>query len=249
MNPSRLIAAPVLLTLLAAALPAAAAERRFPNTGFTQIVVEASDDVAIRTGPFAITASGPAAELERLELRQDGAVLRIGRKKGNWRWTSEDVKFAVQLPALAGVTISGSADVTADRASGPAAALRISGSGDLSVQQVSGNALSAAISGSGNLAVGAVAVQSMSIALSGSGDATFAGRCAGLDVRVSGSGDVDAARLACATASIAISGSGDVQANAAQTATVRTTGSGDVTVRGGARCTSRASGSGVISCG
>lgn len=239
----------VLILAALAAFPGNAAERRFGNTGFSQVVVETSANVAITKGGFAVTATGAQADLDRLELRQDGATLRIGHKKGSdWRWNSKPVAIAVSLPALSAVTVSGSGDVAADQVSGAAAALRISGSGDLAVQTVKGTALSLGLSGSGNLAVGSAAAETVAVSISGSGDVAVAGRCTTLDARLSGSGDLAANRLNCTNATVSTSGSGDVSVHASGQVTARTSGSGDVVVTGGARCTSRSSGSGVIRC-
>lgn len=243
-----MIRAPLLIASALLATSADAAERRFANTGFTQVIVEASDDVSIAKGGFAITATGDQADLDRLEIRQEGTVLRIGRKRDGWRWNGKDVAVAVRLPALAGVTVSGSGDVTADAADAASVALKVSGSGDLAVQAVRGKALVASVSGSGNLGVASAASEAVSASISGSGDIALAGRCTSLNARLSGSGDLAAAGLACTSADISTSGSGDVSLKASGAVTARTSGSGDVTVTGRARCTSRSSGSGVIRC-
>jgi hypothetical protein len=234
--------------LLAAALPAHAAERSFANTGFTQVVVEANDSVSIRKGGFRLVATGSEADLDRLEIRQEGATLRIGRKRGNWDWRGRSLQVAVSLPALTAVTVSGSGNATADVAEGAAVNLRVSGSGDLAVRDVKTQALSASISGSGGLSVASVASGGVNASISGSGDIALTGRCTTLNARLSGSGDLAAAGLACTNADLATSGSGDVSLKASGAVTARTSGSGDVVVTGGARCTSRSSGSGTIRC-
>lgn len=241
----------LLATLAVAAAPIAAhaAERRFANTGFSTVVLETSDNLTITKGGFAITATGAQADLDRLELRQDGATLRIGHKKGSsWRWNGKPLAVAVSLPSLTGVTVSGSGDATADQAEGDSMALRVSGSGDLAVQNVKGTALAVGLSGSGGVAVGNIAANTVAVSISGSGDVAVAGRCTTLDARLSGSGDLAANRLTCTNATVSTSGSGDVSVHASGQVTARTSGSGDVAVTGGARCTSRSSGSGVIRC-
>jgi hypothetical protein len=243
-----LTSALALPLLAVAAPPAQAAERSFANTGFTQLVVEAGDNVTVRKGGFRVMATGDQADLDRLEIRQEGTTLRIGRKKGGWTWRGKDVQVAVSLPDLQALTVSGSGDVTADSAGGDAVSLRISGSGDMAVQAVKAKAVTASISGSGNLGVASVAADSVSASISGSGDITLAGRCTSLNTRLSGSGDLNAAGLACTSADIGTSGSGDVSLKASGSVMARSSGSGDITVAGGARCTSRSSGSGVIRC-
>jgi dipeptidyl aminopeptidase/acylaminoacyl peptidase len=238
----------ILILATLAATTATAAERRFANTGFNKVVVEASDNVAIARGGFAITATGDQADLDRLELRQEGDTLRIGRKKGDWSWRSKGVQLRVSLPALSAVTVSGSGNAAADQAGGAAVALRVSGSGNLAVQAVKATALTASLSGSGNVAAGNVVAETVAASISGSGNMAVAGRCTSLDARLSGSGDLVADKLACTNATVSTSGSGDVSVHASGQVTARTSGSGDVVITGGARCTSRSSGSGTIRC-
>ncbi|MCU0890730.1 MAG: DUF2807 domain-containing protein [Sandarakinorhabdus sp.] len=241
-----------LLGVLAAALlavPGAAAERRFELTGFSRVVVETSDIVTIRKGDFAVSASGEADDLDRLEIRQSGDQLRIKRKPGRWWSRGRPLAITISLPVLTDVGQSGSGKVTADVASGKSVSLGISGSGALAVEQVAAEALRVSISGSGNVAAASVKAGTVAAAISGSGNVAMAGSCRQIDVRVSGSGDVDAARLACTNAIVAISGSGDVGLRATDAAQIGISGSGDVTVAGGARCTTRASGSGTVRCG
>ncbi|OYQ26029.1 hypothetical protein CHU93_12585 [Sandarakinorhabdus cyanobacteriorum] len=240
----------LLVAAMLIATPALAAERSFPNTGFTHVIIEGSDDALIRKGGFSVVASGETADLDQLQVRQEGTTLRIGRKQQGWRLRSKDVQLMISLPALAAVTVSGSGDVAvADQAgAGGDVALRVSGSGNLAVPAVQARALSASISGSGNMAVGGITAETVTTALSGSGDMAVAGRCTNLDARLSGSGDLDAAKLGCTGATVATSGSGDVSIRATGTVSARSSGSGDIMVTGGARCTSRSSGSGTIRC-
>jgi hypothetical protein len=242
---------PIVGLLVAAllAVPGAAAERRFELTGFSRVVVETSDIVTIRKGGFAVSASGDADDLDRLEFRQSGDQLRIRRKSGRWWSRTRPLAISISLPALTDVGQSGSGKVTADMASGNSVSLALSGSGALAVDQVTAAALRVSISGSGNVATASVKAETVAAAISGSGNVALAGSCRQIDVRISGSGDVDAARLACTNAKVAISGSGDVGLQATGEAQIGISGSGDVTVAGGARCTSRASGSGKVRCG
>ncbi|OYW14135.1 MAG: hypothetical protein B7Z50_05110 [Sphingomonadales bacterium 12-62-5] len=196
---------------LAAALPAHATERSFANTGFTQVVLEANDTVSIRKGAFRLVATGSEADLDRLEIRQEGTTLRIGRKRGNWDWRGRSLQVAVSLPALTAVTVSGSGNATADVAEGAAVNLRVSGSGDLAVRDVKTQALSASISGSGGLSVASVASGGVNASISGSG---------------SGSGDVSLKASGAVTART--SGSGDVVVTGGARCTSRSSGSGTI---------------------
>lgn len=248
----RLLPPSPFIGLLAAALlalPSAAAERRFELTGFSRVVVETSDIVTIRKGDFAVSASGDADDLDRLDFRQNGDQLRVRRKPARWWSRGQPLAITIRLPVLTDVGQSGSGKVTADVASGKSVSLGLSGSGALAVEQVAAEALRVSISGSGNVGAAGVKAETVAAAISGSGNVALAGSCRQIDVRISGSGDVDAARLACINAIIAISGSGDVNLRATGTAQIGISGSGDVTIAGGARCTTRASGSGTVRCG
>jgi Putative auto-transporter adhesin, head GIN domain len=219
-----------LLAMLAACSPASAAERAFPATGFDRVAASGSEDVTIVTGRAAgVVARGPADRLDRLDIRVEGGTLKIGHKRGDWSWgRGEPVRITVTLPALHGVRLSGSGNLTADRGSGPAFAASVSGSGDLSVAQID--------------------AASVALDLSGSGDLTATGRCRAATVALAGSGDMHLGGLACETATVSLAGSGDIDARVSRTATVNIAGSGDVVITGGARCTTRKAGSGEVRC-
>ncbi|WP_164156913.1 head GIN domain-containing protein [Sandarakinorhabdus rubra] len=220
----------VLLAAAAlAAVPASAEQRRFPLTGFDRVVVAGSDDVTITRGGFAVTADGAAADLDRLDIAVVDGVLKISRKRGDWRsWNGKAVRVAVALPALRGLSLSGSADVQADRGDADRFALTLSGSGDVSLAKLD--------------------AKTADISLSGSGDVVTGGRCGAVNLRLSGSGNADLSALKCTNASISVAGSGDVRAHVAGAATVQVAGSGDVAIAGGARCTKRVAGSGTVTC-
>ncbi|MEY2884753.1 MAG: hypothetical protein RL490_2477 [Pseudomonadota bacterium] len=218
----------LLATLSACA--ASAAERSFPVTGFDKVSAAGSEDVVITTGKAAsVVASGPTDVLDKLEVSVEGTTLKIRRKGNSWGWSNDKTVIRITMPALHGLSLAGSGDVTADKGSGPAFAAGLAGSGDLKIAQIDS--------------------PSVTISTSGSGDIMAAGRCDSAKVSIAGSGDIMLAGLQCKAVDIGIAGSGDVSAYATQTANVRISGSGDVKVSGGARCTSRTSGSGTVSCG
>jgi hypothetical protein len=219
-----------LLLALAAtvATPALAEQRRFPLTGFDKIAVAGSDNVTVKQGSFAVVADGAASDLDKLDIRQEAGMLKIGRKRSMWNWGGDDVQVTVTLPALHGLVIAGSADVTADRGGGDQFGLKISGSGNARIANLD--------------------TKTAEIAISGSGDIVVAGRCGALNLRVAGSGNADASALRCTNAAISVAGSGDVSANVSGQAAVSVAGSGDVSVTGGGRCTKKVAGSGEVRC-
>ena len=225
------LAAAGLASLAACGHPASAAERSFPVTAFDSVSVGGSENVVVTTGrAHAVVASGPQKRLDQLDIRVEGGTLKIRTRPGSWSWgMGEEVRIAVSLPELHGASVSGSADMVADRGSGRAFAAKVSGSGNLTIRQL--------------------VTDSATLAVSGSGDISVAGRCNRATMQVSGSGDISAPDLACRDLTAAVAGSGDIVARASGTATATASGSGNVTIRGGARCTSRESGSGEVSCG
>jgi hypothetical protein len=218
----------IALAALAIAAPASAEQRRFPMTGFDRVAVAGSDDVTITRGGFSVVADGDQSDLDKLDIKVEGGVLKIGRKKSSWGWGSKDVKVAVALPALHALSVAGSSDVTADRGDGDRFGLGISGSGNIKLARLDTKTADISISGSGDMAVG--------------------GRCGALNLRIAGSGNADLAGLKCTNASISVAGSGDVRAHVAGEATVSVAGSGNVDIAGGGRCTKKVAGSGNVSC-
>lgn len=202
-------------------------------TGFTGVEVAGPDDVTIRRGDsFSISAKGPKAELDELEIKLDGSTLSIGRKRSGFSFGSRDhdrVEIAITLPKLVSVRLTGSATVDADTVDGDAAQAVVTGSGDLKIGKLTGKAAKVSISGSGDIEIGGGTV--------GTGD-----------YAVTGSGNIEAAGLVAQTLEVSITGSGDVDAQATGTADVRILGSGDATIGGGAKCTTKAMGSGTATC-
>lgn len=230
---ARVMAAAAAAALLAAG-GASAAERSFPVSGFDRVNASGSEDVTIITGKSAsVVATGDKDRLDRLDIRVEGGVLKIGHKRqgwGDWNWRDGDkTRITVTMPSLKGLRLSGSGDVTADKGSGPSFSVDLSGSGDVRV----------------------AAIDSPDVMLStaGSGDITAAGRCSNLRVSISGSGDMMLDDLSCANADVRVAGSGNVGAHASTTAKVSVAGSGDVRITGRARCQISKSGSGEITCG
>lgn len=233
--------------ILAAALPLAAcnvgngmsgnvvqpsgqgATRSFDVADFTGVSLRGADDVEVRTGPFSVTAEGDSALLDRLEIRKDGDTLRIGRKSGNWNWSSDKgARIIVTLPALASADIAGSGDMTIDGAKGD---------------------FEGAVAGSGNLTLGTLAGGKANLSIAGSGDiAVRGGTASALDISIAGSGDVTATGLKASSADISIAGSGNVRGQVSGPAKVSLVGSGDVELTGGAQCTVSKMGSGDARC-
>lgn len=207
--------------------------RDYALSDFSAVSVTGPDDLRITMGEgFSISATGPQAEIDELEIERDGDRLSIGRRKNGSFFGGRNhvgVKIAVTMPRLTAVRLTGSGEVEADAMEGDAVEAVVTGSGDLKVARLTAKSVSMAISGSGDIDVDSGTVDSS-------------------EYRVTGSGNIEAEGLAARTLDISITGSGDVEARASEAASVSIMGSGDASVVGGAKCSSRTLGSGEVRC-
>jgi hypothetical protein len=208
--------------------------RDFQVGAFDRVELAGSQNVIVTVGgaPSAY-AEGDTGLLERLEVRVENGVLRIGQKKGNWSfgWSKDHNPIIVHVtaPSLRGAEVAGS--------------------GDMKVDKVQGDVFAAAIAGSGELEVASLTAKTASFDIAGSGGVTAAGTADSTDISIAGSGDVRAAGLQSKRAKVSIAGSGNVEAKALETADISIMGSGDVVITGGAKCNVSKMGSGDARCG
>ena len=205
--------------------------RSFDASGFSSVDLRGADDVVVTVGPaFAVRAEGPAEELDRLDIRVDGGTLRVGRElTSGWLSSHRGVKVHVSMPSIDGASVSGSGDMTIDRAQGE----RFHG----------------AVAGSGDLSIAALTTRQARLSVAGSGDVAAKGSVGSLKVSVAGSGAVDASALKATSADVSIAGSGDVSADVDGPAKVSIAGSGDANLGPRARCSTSKVGSGSAHCG
>ena len=206
------------------------AKRSYDASGFTKVDLRGPDDIEVRNGgQFAVTAEGDTAVLDQLEVRVVDGTLRVGRKDRSGFSFSNDrgVKVHVVLPKLDGASVSGSGNMSVDKAEG---------------------AFRGAIAGSGNLGIAALAATDADLSIAGSGDLTVAGTVSRLNASIAGSGDIDASKLTATGASISVIGSGSLRGVVKGGASVSIAGSGDVDLTGGAKCSVSAVGSGETHC-
>lgn len=206
------------------------ATRTYDATGFTAVDLRGSDDVDVKVGgAFSVTAEGDSKLLEELEISVSNGTLRIARKgNSHWSWGDQPaIRVHVTMPSLNAATVSGSGDMTVDKASGD---------------------FKGAIGGSGNLTVGTVAGGAVDLAIGGSGDLKVSGTATKLSAAVAGSGDIDFDGLTATSASVSVVGSGSVRGKVAGPVDVSIAGSGDVDLSGGAKCRVSKVGSGEANC-
>lgn len=207
--------------------------RSFAVADFTAIELAGHDDVDVRVGPaFSVRADGPAAELDKLEIRKDGSTLRIGRKRQNginWGRDGAAVRVTVTMPSIAAASLAGS--------------------GDLKVDRVAGGDFDGSLAGSGDLSLGQVAANAVKLNIAGSGGITARGQARSLSMAIAGSGDIDASGLKAASARVSIAGSGNASADVDGEADVSLMGSGDAILGPNAKCRTSKMGSGEVRCG
>jgi hypothetical protein len=207
--------------------------RSYAVAGFDQVDLRGSDDVDVRVGSdFSIQATGPSEMLDRLEIVKDGDTLKIGRKGNSINWgggEGREIKVLVTMPTIRGASVSGS--------------------GDLSVDRAEADDFSASTAGSGDMKIGRMAVKTTHLSVAGSGTINASGTADSADMGVTGSGDIDAEGLTASRANISVAGSGDVSATVNGPAKVSVMGSGDVEIGGNPTCDVSKMGSGEVRCG
>ena len=211
-----------------------AGRRDFQVGAFDRVQLAGSQNVIVKVGgPPAAYAEGDTGLLERLEVKVENGVLRIGQKKGKWSfgWSKDHgpITVYVTAPSLRGAEVAGS--------------------GDMKVDKVQSEDFAASIAGSGELEIASLTAKATNFSIAGSGGVSAAGSADSTDISIAGSGDVRAAGLQVKRAKVSIAGSGNVEAKAMETADISIMGSGDVVITGGAKCNVSKMGSGEARCG
>lgn len=224
----------IVLSLMLAAAPAAAAERAFSVTSFDRIRVEGPFAVTVTTGKApSARASGSAEALERVQLRVEGRTLLIRPSLSGWGGypgrQDAPATIAVTTPDLHTAVLLGSGRLDVDRMRGARAVLTAEGSGRLSVRQLE--------------------VDYASLAVAGSGGIEAAGRARQVAAVARGAAEIRADDLVAPDLNLIAETAGSVTLTATRTARVRASGVGSVEVLGSAACEVQKLGSGPLRCG
>lgn len=219
---------------LVAAVPAAAAERRYSVTDFERVVVEGPYIVQLTTGSSSSArASGGQAALDRLSLDVNGQTLRIRRARSSWGGNpgAQEGPVTIELTTrnLRSARLIGPARLDLERAEG----LRV----DLIVE------------GSGTLRASAVSADNLSLGLAGAGRIEVAGTAESVTADIQGTGDLDASALRAQNVAITTATTGTIAIEAIDTANVNALGLGEVTILGRPSCTVRGANAGLVRCG
>jgi len=206
--------------------------RSFAVGPFDSVELQGSDNVRVVTGTAAdVAANGSSEILDKLDIRVEGRTLKIGRKPMGWQFSwgsSSGATITVTTPGIVAATVSGSGDMSVDRATGD----RFKGT----------------VAGSGALDLADLRVRDAALSLAGSGDLRAVGSAQTASLSVSGSGDIDAERLVSQTVDASLSGSGNLRATAKVSAKVSLAGSGDAQISGTNACAISKVGSGSARC-
>lgn len=232
---TRIIAAALsIAAALAAAFPAAAAERRYSVTDFDRVQVEGPYRVTLVTGGSSgVVASGSREALERVSIEVQGRTLRIRANRSAWGGYPGDPVGPVEIAA----------------ATRDLRAAMVTGSGSLAVDKAQGLRLDLSVSGSGRLSVGQIRADTLIVGLLGSGRIALGGTAETMRATIQGSGDLDAAALAVDDLTLTADTAGTIAVRAARAAKVTAIGPGDIRVDGKAACTLSGPAAAMVACG
>jgi hypothetical protein len=187
--------------------------RDFPVGNFDRISLTGSPNVVVTVGGApSVRAEGDTALLEKLEIKVENGVLRVGYKKGNWSFGwgkghGQPVTVHVSAPSLTGAEVAGSGDMTIDKVEGGDFTGQIAGSGEIALASLRARSASFSIAGSGDVKAAGLQVKRAKVSIAGSGN---------VETRASESADID------------IMGSGDAIVTGGAKCNVNKMGSGDV---------------------
>lgn len=197
---------------------------------FIGVTLSSDDRVEIVSGQsFAVQVEGNEAARDGLDIRRDGDMLKIGRKKSNfWGKDDDGARIHITMPTIAAAVLAGSGDISIDR-TGEDFAATLSGSGDMTIGQLRGDRAALTVAGTGTIAA--------------------AGAVRHLTLSVAGTGDIDAKQVKASEATVSIAGTGDVSADINGPAEVSLVGAGSATLGRDARCVVNRVGTGTVDCG
>jgi hypothetical protein len=223
-----------LLTLLAIAAPARAADRPYPVADFDRLVVEGAYRVHLVVGrPTTAVASGTRAGLEGVSIESVGQTLRIRPVRDRWGAdaATDPGPVTIELTTRA---------LRSARLLGPAV-LDVEGAGGLNVAFM--------VEGSGTLRATRVAADALSLGLLGAGSLEVAGTAKTLRGQFQGTGSITAAGLAADAATVTTNTVGNVALQVNGRAEITAYGVGTVAITGNPACVLSGPGASQVSCG
>ncbi|GAA3790930.1 hypothetical protein GCM10022600_09720 [Qipengyuania pelagi] len=223
--------------------------RSFPLAGFDAIELAGCDRVAVTLGNrFAVNVTGPARDLALLRARVNGSTLVLDRMKKGCDGKHTQLTYAVTLPALTQVAISGAGAVDLPAITGDRFRGEISGAGSLGLAGLTVDEARFAVSGAGEIMLTDVTARHLRLDQSGAGEIVARGTAQSLAIDSSGAGEIDTTGLAAATLTAEASGTGVVRASASGSAKLDASGMARIAVTGGVLCTIETSGMARATC-
>lgn len=200
-----------------------------PVQGITAVRLLTSGDLTITPGQDEkLTVTAGANEQVGLTTQVIDGTLILDNKANSA--SSGDISYALTVPPLTSLDLSGSGSATGVGVLTGDAQLRDSGSGGATVTGVD--------------------LTSVVVDLTGSGNVELGGRAVSAKVTSTGSGDFNGSALTTTRTEIDVQGSGDAAVNATAQLTATVSGSGDITYTGSpAEIDQQVSGSGAITAG
>lgn len=226
---------PVALLFAAlAAVPAAAAERRFTVTDFDRVQIDGPFEVRLVTGkPNGAVARGDTRALDSVSIEVQGKLLKVKPSLSRWGGYPGE---AAGTPVI-------------ELSTRDLASVFVRGIGSLTIDSAKAMKFEASLSGSGSIAIGRIEADRLDLALLGSGGITIAGKAKTLRASIQGQGDLAAEGLVSDDAQINAGTTGRVMTTVDRAVKVNSAGSGDVEIAGKAACTVTVRGSGRVMCG
>ena len=223
-----------ILALLAAAAPAAAADRPYPVADFDRLVIEGPYRVHLVVGgPTTARANGTRDGLDRVSIETNGTTLRIRPQRGIWGAGANVDPGPVTIELT-------TRNLRSARLLGPAT-LDVEGAGGLNVELM--------VQGSGTLRATRVAADALTLGLLGDGALDVTGTAKTLHGQFQGTGSVAAASLAADAATITTNTVGAVALQVNGRAEISAYGLGTVTIAGAPACVLNGPGASQVRCG
>jgi hypothetical protein len=215
-------------------------------TEVTAVDIRTSGTMRVVAGDTpTLTITAGERVLEEITAVVQGGTLTI-ELPGTWL-NPGPIDYELVTPALASVTVRGSADVSGDLApAGGEVEIHVAGSGDVDLSGATADEVEIEIEGSGNVTLDGLAARSVEAEIEGSGDVGLAGTADELTVTIAGSGVFDGEDLATQEARVTVRGSGDAYVTVERSLDVRIDGSGDVVYHGDPQVRQDVNGSGDV---
>lgn len=161
------------------------------TTAFTSVKIDGSANVTITQGnTFSVSVSAYENVINWLETSVTNGELVIGYKN-NTLITNGNARATITMPAISGLTVSGSGDffVKGNFVNTGTLNLRVQGSGNINIDSCRTDVASLKIDGSGNINSFGLVAKEATVHVAGSGDSKLTVTNL-LDVIISGSGSV-----------------------------------------------------------